>query len=617
MAESTQATLILKIKSTGQKALSGIRQGLSKIAGVAKLASAAIVGFVAASLVKFREQELAVNKLNQSMVQQGIYSKELSKEYQSMASELQKVTTFGDEATIAAISQLQAYLGQKKVTKELTAATQDFAAGMGIDLKNAADLIGKTLSSSTNALTRYGIEIDVNATKQEKMAQITKALNARFGGQAEAAADGMGAVIQLKNAFGDFMEVVGAKIAPLIVMVSQKLTSLTESIQKPGPALRTITGAFKIFGKTAVIVKAILTGLGQYIGTTLASYVNGLAQLVQGNFKKAWKSMALGVEENTKNMVETYRTAQEEMQQIDDMFSARKEQNRVKEEELLRASNERKRAIQEEHRALEEEQTLAANERRKALEEENRELKLEELAIRNEEDLIREEAHQQLIQGQYARHLKKLSKIEKDHTKSFEKRMAASRKKQEIIRAKEYEVRKKQMTDMQKFESMMQSEKARQLRGHLGVIAGMQQSHNKYLVEIGRAAALAQATMSIALGIARAWAFPFIGPALAAVVAAAGAVQLATIAGVKLAEGGIVPATVGGTNAVIGEGGRDEAVIPLEESDNMVGNNINITVNGGLMGDEASAVEFARAIDQKLLELRQNNESVSFDSGVV
>jgi hypothetical protein len=47
-----------------------------------------------------------------------------------------------------------------------------------------------------------------------------------------------------------------------------------------------------------------------------------------------------------------------------------------------------------------------------------------------------------------------------------------------------------------------------------------------------------------------------------------------------LADGGIVKASPGGTLALIGEGGRDEAVIPLDRAGGMGGNNINVYVQG-------------------------------------
>jgi hypothetical protein len=48
-----------------------------------------------------------------------------------------------------------------------------------------------------------------------------------------------------------------------------------------------------------------------------------------------------------------------------------------------------------------------------------------------------------------------------------------------------------------------------------------------------------------------------------------------------MADGGIVKASPGGTLALIGEGGRDEAVIPLDRMGSMGGNNVTIHVNGG------------------------------------
>jgi hypothetical protein len=51
-----------------------------------------------------------------------------------------------------------------------------------------------------------------------------------------------------------------------------------------------------------------------------------------------------------------------------------------------------------------------------------------------------------------------------------------------------------------------------------------------------------------------------------------------------LADGGIVRSRPGGTLAIIGEGGQDEAVIPLGRG-GMMGNNINVTINAGVGSD--------------------------------
>lgn len=46
------------------------------------------------------------------------------------------------------------------------------------------------------------------------------------------------------------------------------------------------------------------------------------------------------------------------------------------------------------------------------------------------------------------------------------------------------------------------------------------------------------------------------------------------------------------------------------------GTTINLTINGGFLGDDKSARQLAKAIDEQLLKLRQGNQSVAFDSGV-
>jgi hypothetical protein len=47
-----------------------------------------------------------------------------------------------------------------------------------------------------------------------------------------------------------------------------------------------------------------------------------------------------------------------------------------------------------------------------------------------------------------------------------------------------------------------------------------------------------------------------------------------------MANGGIIRHSPGGTLALIGEGGRDEAVIPLDRMGGMGGNNVTINVQG-------------------------------------
>jgi hypothetical protein len=119
--------------------------------------------------------------------------------------------------------------------QQIIPGVQDFAQAMGVDLNTAAQLIGKTIGSSTNALSRYGIEVDASASESEKLAQIVEELDSKFGGAAAAAADSAtGALVQYENAVGDLQEAVGGLVAnamqPLVESATQVATNLTEVI---------------------------------------------------------------------------------------------------------------------------------------------------------------------------------------------------------------------------------------------------------------------------------------------------------------------------------------------------------------------------------------------------
>lgn len=157
-------------------------------------------------------------------------------------------------------------------------------------------------------------------------------------------------------------------------------------------------------------------------------------------------------------------------------------------------------------------------------------------------------------------------------------------------------------------------------RSSFATIATLSSSNNQTLAAIGKAAGITQIAIDTPIAISKALAAfpPPFNFAAAGLVATAMAAQASRIAGVQLAEGGIVKARPGGIQATIGEGGRDEAVIPLENGriPGTGAGNITIVVNGGLLGDQSSARELAVALDKELLKLRRSNESVSFDGGI-
>ena len=143
-----------------------------------------ILALGAASIKAFDEQAKAETKLLTALKGR----EDVQKRLINQAKELQKVTLFGDEATIAAQSMLAMMgLTEEEVIK-LIPLIQDFATAKGMDLVTAADLVAKSMGSSTNALSRYGIEITGAVGSSERLNTAVDQLTEKFEGQAEAAA---------------------------------------------------------------------------------------------------------------------------------------------------------------------------------------------------------------------------------------------------------------------------------------------------------------------------------------------------------------------------------------------------------------------------------------------
>lgn len=186
-----------------------------------------VISFSMQATEAFRVQERAVLSLNTTLANAGVYSAEYSRHIQELASTIQSYSNYGDEAIIKAQALGQAFIGQTKITDQLTKATVDFAAATGMDLEQAFTLVGKSIGSPTNALARYGIELKKNMSDSEKMAAIAIQLGNRYEGQAKQMAN---ASTQLKNAIGDLTEEIGRGLNPAIEKVQQNLAKATNKV---------------------------------------------------------------------------------------------------------------------------------------------------------------------------------------------------------------------------------------------------------------------------------------------------------------------------------------------------------------------------------------------------
>ncbi len=153
------------------------------------------------------------------------------------AAALQKVTQFGDEQTIRGQALLGSFTDNADEIERLTPLVLDMATVFDMDVNAAFSLIGKTLGSSTNALSRYGLEVEGAVGSSERLESLAGALEKKFAGQAEAALAGAGGLKQFDNLVGDLKEGIGALLitglSPLIKGFGELVIFATKFLDVP------------------------------------------------------------------------------------------------------------------------------------------------------------------------------------------------------------------------------------------------------------------------------------------------------------------------------------------------------------------------------------------------
>ena len=213
-----------------KKDIKGVDSSLKGMAKAALAAGAALYGAkklldgMKAAIRLAGEQELAEKKLEAALGKR-------SKSLLQYAKELQQVSRYGDEVTLSAMTMIASFVKDEDAIKQATKATMDLAAAKGFDLVAAADLVSKTLGSSTNALTRYGIEVTGAVGSSERLESLTKNIARVFGGQATAQADTFtGQVEQMHNALGDMGEELGKHLIPLVTKFANNIKDIAEIV---------------------------------------------------------------------------------------------------------------------------------------------------------------------------------------------------------------------------------------------------------------------------------------------------------------------------------------------------------------------------------------------------
>ena len=234
-------------------------------------------------------QEDAINALDGALADLGPRADAISEALQRQATALQRTSKFGDENIIQAQALIASFVKEEDAIKLATKATLDLAEAKGFDLTAAADLISKTLGSSTNALTRYGIEVTGAVGSTERLTSLTTNIAKVFGGRATKATETFsGKVKQLSNTFGDLQEEIGFAITRSDD-IGKSIDDLRGNVEDLTPQMAEL--ASSIVEVTTSMVNGLVT-FGKYIGDLIV-LVDGTGDLAKANEDTATSNTAL------------------------------------------------------------------------------------------------------------------------------------------------------------------------------------------------------------------------------------------------------------------------------------------------------------------------------------
>ncbi len=562
MAVERRAKLIIALDDL----VSGKIRSITDLYSGLKLAVAGLnetfgrgIEFIKDTVKAYAESEQALLRQNNALRNQGFYSEAYSKALQQQARDLSKVSTQSDETIMDTQTLLTTFgIAGTQLTKT-TKAALDLSAGLGIDLRTATLLLGKAWAGETQTLARYGLKVDETKSTMEKFAQLQDMISSRMGGRAAADAESYtGKIHQLAEAWSNLKEKIGEDFARSSDSSVTSLTRLLDVIEKNYEAIK----RFSTVTSSMESFKQVTMGIGAKVAVTMLGMAEKVG-ITTTQYSDLFKIM-MKVRDAAENVGPAAHTPASKPQHDDQNDEALKKlEDELELEEFATAESGRKR--------------------------------LEDLTLTQQEK-------------------------EQMETEGLARELAAQGLVEESKRLLSAQGRKNAAADAKT--------SAAQFVQTMSFISTLANSKSKEMAAIGKAAAASMVIRETAVAFmasykwGASWGGPPAGALMAGLAAAAGAGQLATIAGTPLAEGGMLAHRPGGVPAIMAEAGHDEVAIPLD--DDRTQERLRGVFGGGsssapqytfqigtLVADEGGLMDLARKIDEKLFALDRRHGRIS------
>ena len=234
-------------KSFGHLSDAAVTGSKAMLAGVT-VAAAGVIAFGKASVDAYNDSEAAAAKLATNLLNVKGNTQANVDELSNLAAGLQKVGVIEDDAIKAGMSQLATFNLQASSIAKLTPKIADMATqiyGYNVNADQMAqinNLVGKAMTGSTGALTRYGVtlsdaqaQIIQTGTEEQRAAMITEVLGQNFSKVNEALRNTpQGMFTAIENDLGDLQEGLGQLILTAIMPLAQAFSDWIAQVNAAG-----------------------------------------------------------------------------------------------------------------------------------------------------------------------------------------------------------------------------------------------------------------------------------------------------------------------------------------------------------------------------------------------
>lgn len=618
---------------------------------------------------KFAESEMVSARLEASLRNQGITSSYVAEELNKYAQNMQRVYGVSDDVIKNGMRLLVNFGVVGDELKQATSAAYALSQGLGIDLQSAFQMVARAAEGNTTALARYGIKVDTTKTQSEQFAQALEQIDNKFGNLADSTANNLITRTNvLKESWEDFQKQFGAAVSEGQGLIEV----LVWGVDRLKDGLKLLQNYYaRVFEEIIIGIKqfklfydSVIYG-AQAAKVAVLDFANSIhlvsdetVEAAKQNLKaKKWE-----MESTSKqiDLLKEQRTAIFDIKDATQEASAAEIEAAKQQEEAARQRIANERAAEEARKkAAEEAKRQAEQDARDA---ENREKRVSDFKFNTRMEYLNQVAEIERAQTGYEQ-AEIVTRNEQDYQAkrtALENQIAylaennandvnAKIELQEQLKVldEEYAAFKKTLQDEEEqgkisfnaLDKFLADERTKNAMNSLNYISQLQNAKNKEMAAVGKAAAIATATVDTYKAANAAYSamagIPIVGPALGAAAAAAaiatGLMNVGKIVGVQFAVG-----TPNIPQDMVATVHRGEMVVPktfaegLRDGDLMLGNTENLfnetknsaqevivenhfNFNGDVLADSTDSI--AEKLGQKMSESIAGGRMLPFPTG--